>query len=245
MCLRNLCENTFSKLPIFFLYIKRTFKHVRVLAVCMKTKHLFFNKHFFFTKTEYFNTKFVSLQYKNTNRYWSKYSNKITEKSQILWNNFWRIFIFLFFLGLDLAGPTWLGRTQPASCEQWNSISLFEWIIFHLHSEMRMHSDEEGANLWRKRCWRRWRTLPVMLVAVERQSTRSPSGADSGFAGGCWPKVGSSFSLLLLCSSLLLFQTSLSSSLWLPLLLLSTKLSYLCSSFVEMLVAAAWMVVGG
>jgi hypothetical protein len=31
------------------------------------------------TKTGYFNTGFVSLQYKNTNRYWSKYSNKITE----------------------------------------------------------------------------------------------------------------------------------------------------------------------
>ena len=75
------------------------------------------------------------------------------------------------------------------------------------------------------------------------------SGAGGGFVGGCWPKVGSSSSLLLLCSSLLLFQVSLSSSLWLPLLLLSTKLSYLCSSFVEMLVVAAWevawMVVGG
>jgi hypothetical protein len=39
------------------------------------------NKTFFenLTKTDYFNTGFVSLQYKNTNRYWSKYSNKITE----------------------------------------------------------------------------------------------------------------------------------------------------------------------
>ena len=44
------------------------------------------NKTFFFyvlTKTGYFNTGFVSLQYKNTNRYWSKYSNKITTKSHI------------------------------------------------------------------------------------------------------------------------------------------------------------------
>ena len=163
---------------------------------------------------------------------------------EIILKNF---YFFYFFLGLDPAGPTWLGWTQQASREQWNSISLFTWIIFgmnseiafHLHSEMRMHSDKEGANLWRKRCWRRWRTLPVMLVAVERQSTRSPGGADGGFVGGCKPKVDSSSSLLLLCSSLLLFQTSLSSSLWLPLLLLSTNLSYLCSSFVEMLVAAA------
>ena len=41
------------------------------------------NKTFFFfenlTKTDYFNTGFISLQYKNTNRYWSKYNNKITE----------------------------------------------------------------------------------------------------------------------------------------------------------------------
>jgi hypothetical protein len=41
----------------------------------MKTKYFFEN----LTKTDYFNTGFVSLQYKNTNRYWSKYSNKITE----------------------------------------------------------------------------------------------------------------------------------------------------------------------
>ena len=39
------------------------------------------NKIFFenLTKTGYFNTGLVSLQYKNTNRHWSKYINKITE----------------------------------------------------------------------------------------------------------------------------------------------------------------------
>ena len=31
------------------------------------------------TKNRYFNTGFVSSQYKNTNRYWSEYGNKITE----------------------------------------------------------------------------------------------------------------------------------------------------------------------
>jgi hypothetical protein len=51
------------------------------------------NKTFFenLTKTDYFNTGFVSLQYKNTNRYWSKYSNKITE-NHIFWNNFLKNF---------------------------------------------------------------------------------------------------------------------------------------------------------
>jgi len=41
------------------------------------------NKTFFFTKTRYFNTGFVSLQYKNTNQYRSKCSKKHTRKSQI------------------------------------------------------------------------------------------------------------------------------------------------------------------
>jgi len=42
-------------------------------------------KIFFFavTKTEYFNTEFVSLQYKNTNRYWLKYSIKNLKKTRI------------------------------------------------------------------------------------------------------------------------------------------------------------------
>jgi hypothetical protein len=37
----------------------------RDLAVCMKTKHFFY----VLTKTRYFNTRFASLQYKNTNQY--------------------------------------------------------------------------------------------------------------------------------------------------------------------------------
>jgi len=47
----------------------------RDLAVCMKTKHFilflffYFFSYFIFTKTKYFNTGFVSLQYKNTNQY--------------------------------------------------------------------------------------------------------------------------------------------------------------------------------
>jgi len=41
-CLRNPCENTFLKLPIF-LYIKNVLKHVRVLAVCNTQK-----KHFLY-----------------------------------------------------------------------------------------------------------------------------------------------------------------------------------------------------
>ena len=70
-------------------------------------------KHFFnvLTKTEYFNTEFVSLQYKNTNRYWSKCSKKYTRKSQKKIKN-----IYLeFFFRLGPARPMWLGWTQLVS----------------------------------------------------------------------------------------------------------------------------------
>jgi len=56
-CLRNPCENTFSKLQIFAFFFKEEFqKDVRVLAVC-NTQH-------FVEKTGYFNTRFVFPQYK-------------------------------------------------------------------------------------------------------------------------------------------------------------------------------------
>jgi len=60
----------------------------RDLIVCMKTKTFFY----VLTKTGYFNTGFESLQYKNTNQYWSKCS-KIYEKMTIFWKDyFWNFF---------------------------------------------------------------------------------------------------------------------------------------------------------
>ena len=56
LCLRNPCENTFSKLPIF-LYIKKNSKHVRVLAVCKTQENIFFKK----------NTS-IAIKYKNHNK---------------------------------------------------------------------------------------------------------------------------------------------------------------------------------
>ena len=43
-CLRNPCENTFSKLQIFifFIYKKGNSEYVRVLAVCNKQENIFF-----------------------------------------------------------------------------------------------------------------------------------------------------------------------------------------------------------
>ena len=57
----------------------------------MKTKHLFYIYNFcnILEKTGYFNTKFISLQYKNTNQYESKLVEKYTGKSQSLKGCFW------------------------------------------------------------------------------------------------------------------------------------------------------------
>jgi len=61
------------------------------------------NKTFFYVlmKIRYLNTRFVSLQYKNTNQYWSKYSKKIRGKiPNFLKNIFW-----FFLAGPALRGP--------------------------------------------------------------------------------------------------------------------------------------------
>jgi len=63
------------------------FLFLRDLAVCIKTKHLIFFI-FVLTKTRYFNIKFVSLQYKNTNQYCAKLIKKIYGKI----TNFFKIF---------------------------------------------------------------------------------------------------------------------------------------------------------
>ena len=107
----------------FFLYFCETWPYA--------WKQNIFN-FLFLTKTRYFNTGFVSLQYKNTNQYWSKWSKKISEnhrfffkKKIFFWNNFeenFILFLLLFFragpspahvAGLDLASPAW--SLAPAS----------------------------------------------------------------------------------------------------------------------------------
>jgi len=73
------------------------------------------NKTFFFcyvlTKTRYFNTRFIFLQYKNTNQYWSKCSKIFAENHRFFKIIFEKKFFFFFFLGR--ARPIWLGWTQP------------------------------------------------------------------------------------------------------------------------------------
>jgi hypothetical protein len=61
---KSMRKHIFETSNICFLDKKKRKNNVRVLAVCMKTKHFFL-----LTKTGYFNTGFVSLRYKNTNQY--------------------------------------------------------------------------------------------------------------------------------------------------------------------------------
>jgi hypothetical protein len=71
---------------IFFFYIQIQYDLLlllllRDLAVCMKTKYFIFLFFYVLTKTEYFNTGFVSLQYKiqtNIDQNAVKYLQKIT-----------------------------------------------------------------------------------------------------------------------------------------------------------------------
>jgi len=65
-----------------------------------KTFFLFF---YVFTKTRYFNTGFVSLQYKNTNQYWSKCNKKYA--------TIFQKYFFEFFLG-------WAGTARPSKQKQ-------------------------------------------------------------------------------------------------------------------------------
>ena len=101
---------------ICFIYL-----FLRDLAVCMKTKHFFIIFSNVLTKTGYFNTGFISLQYKNTNRYWSKCSKKICEKSHF----FFKFFLMnLIFLGWAQPGPCGgAGPSKPGLVHAW--VNLF------------------------------------------------------------------------------------------------------------------------
>ena len=68
------------------------------------------------TKTRYFNTGFVSLQYTNTNQYWSKYSKIFVENHRFF---FEIIFEEIIFLGWAQPGPYgWAGPSHPCGLTQ-------------------------------------------------------------------------------------------------------------------------------
>jgi hypothetical protein len=68
-----LYENTIWWIFILFLFFERLGRMHENKNIFL---FLFFNV---LTKTRYFNTRFISLQYKNTNRYWSKWSKNFAK----------------------------------------------------------------------------------------------------------------------------------------------------------------------
>jgi hypothetical protein len=68
----------------------------------------------------------VSLQYKNTNRYWLKCNENLWKITDIFLNNFFEYFFSFFFINITFfLGPTrplWLGWT-PANLRSWVGFS--------------------------------------------------------------------------------------------------------------------------
>jgi hypothetical protein len=94
----------------FFLYIWRyNMIFFIIIYFLERLGRMHENKTFFFYKNQVFNTGFVSLQYKNTNQYWSKCSKIFAENHRFLKRIFW----FFLFFGLGPTRPMWLGWTQP------------------------------------------------------------------------------------------------------------------------------------
>ena len=84
------CMKIWCKDFLFFIYFGET-------RPCAWKQNIYFFILFFnvLTKIKYFNTGFVSLQYKNTNWYWSKCSNEIAENHRFFWKVFWNFNFFL------------------------------------------------------------------------------------------------------------------------------------------------------
>ena len=67
-------------------------------------------------KTGYFNTKLVSLQYKNTNRCWLKYRRK--QKNHRFLKHFFYYYYFIFFIWAGPV-PTHVAGLDPATLRSW------------------------------------------------------------------------------------------------------------------------------
>jgi hypothetical protein len=80
----------------------------------MKTKTFFFSK--FGRKPGIFNTGFVSLRYKNTNQYYTKFRNKIHGKNTNFFENFW-----------NWARPGQKNKSGPNQLQGWTQPSCVGW----------------------------------------------------------------------------------------------------------------------
>ena len=96
-----------------YIYIYMKIKYdifLRDLVVCMKTNYFIYLFIYVLPKTGYFNTKLLSLQYKNTNRCWLKYRKK---------NHRFLKHLFLFFY-LGWAHPDPCGGAGPSHLRSWD-----------------------------------------------------------------------------------------------------------------------------
>jgi len=78
---------------------------------------------------------------------------------EIIFEEFLFFIIFIIFLGRTQLGPCgWAEPSRPyqvanyISREQWNSISLFTWIIFDMNSEIEFHCSSELYFTWTVKC---------------------------------------------------------------------------------------------
>jgi len=89
----------------------------------MHENKIFFLFYFYFfvlPKTGYFNTKLVSLQYKNTNQCWLKYSRKKKQNITDFLKHFYFLFLFYFnfFFGVR-PSPAHVAGLDPANLRSW------------------------------------------------------------------------------------------------------------------------------
>jgi len=215
-------------------------------------------------KTRYFNTGFVSLQYKNTNQYWSKCSTiyeKITKSFLKIFFEFIIIFLFIFF-GLGPARPVWLGWTQQSCPGHWpNPVTRLPKACMRELFTHAVHS-AKVIKITFAQCY--ITTTDEMkkkkLPSAGRQSRwrwldDSPGltcgGSTGGAYGGCWLENGldggqpffffsSAFFFLLLCSPLFLFSSSVSHGAVAECSLMALKAALLVVADRRM----AWTVVG-
>ena len=137
LCLRNLCENTLSKLPIYFFFIKKNIQNMLEYWPYAWKQNTFFYKHFFFWRKPgilipdlyLYNIKIQTDIDQSTVIKLQK-NHKFFE---IIFEEFFYFIYIYIFLGLDPAGPTWLGWTQQASCEQWNMFNVNNEYHFTVH----------------------------------------------------------------------------------------------------------------
>jgi hypothetical protein len=132
----------------FYFYFWETWPYA------LKQNYFFYSILFFcFTENRYFNTKLVSLQNKNTNQCWLKYSRKQKKYHRFFETFLFFIFYFLIFFwagpspahvaGLDLANiRSWAGPSQPSLVT-----GPCQWPASLLHARVTLYACMNSAKV--------------------------------------------------------------------------------------------------